>query len=222
MTREKANVRTREEVDFQEKHLTETIEFQWIHAAENGSVEAMFLLSQHYFEQGKVVEGEQWLRSAAKAGHTEAMCQLGCRLFDGNQMKQNKANGIGWIIRAAFRENPQAMYRLGRCFCQGDVLARDPEEGERWLRRAAEAGHMEAMVELGCYLLEQSPENVEGTNWITQVLELGYPVEKLPKVNKREKVGKKAGWVMVGIGAIVLLIVLGIYFELEILRFLVD
>ncbi|RAL26508.1 tetratricopeptide repeat protein [Thermoflavimicrobium daqui] len=183
-----------------------------------GDVESMFALSQYYFSQvnqaKKWNEGERWLWLAARGGHIEAMSQLGCRLLDGKQMDPSPADAIGWIIRAAKLGDGRAMYRLSSCFFQGNLLVYDPEEGEKWLRRAAENGYTQAIKEL------------ESRGEKSKDIQESRVEEKL-MVKSNSILNKSEKWsiikvILLIVGMMILFLVMGVYFDMEIIRFFLD
>jgi TPR repeat protein len=156
--------------------------------------EEMLILAEQCFSSPSPEEwriGAIWLKKAALSGHTEAMYQWGMRLWDGNQVEQNKESAIGWILRAAHRGHAEAMYRVNQCFYYGELLTLDREEADRWLKRAAEAGHLLARRELENGRQQHHP---------------------LPEESQEEKSSKTSIVFMVAI--ILLLIILAVYFQL--------
>lgn len=91
-----------------------------------------------------IVEGEFWLRSAARHGHAEAQYALGSILVAGFELPLDMVEGISWLEAAAVQGHAEAMMLLGglaakgqgfygkdpvRAFVMFDLAAAQGEEG---------------------------------------------------------------------------------------------
>lgn len=74
-----------------------------------------------------MVDGEQWLRAAARQGHTEAQYTLGMAFLGGLDLPFDMAEAIHWLSAAAFGGQPDALMQLADLAAKGQGFgAKDP------------------------------------------------------------------------------------------------
>ena len=100
-----------------------------------------------------------------------AQCQLGEFYFDGNGIKQDKAEGLKLIRASAEQGFAWAQYRLGKCYLEGNGVEQDKTEAVKWIRKAAEQDESEPQLLLG-WIYETSDgveqDKVEAAKWYTR------------------------------------------------------
>lgn len=127
-------------------------------AAGRGDVASMNEVGRRYAHgtgvQKDYAEAVRWLREAALAGDTDAMCLLGiCYQRGGHGIKQDQAKYVYWYRKAAEAGDADAMFAVGVFYHLGDGVKKDKAEAARWWRKAAEAGNSDAKD-----ALEQMPQ----------------------------------------------------------------
>lgn len=100
-------------------------------AAENGSVEAQFMMG---LAQKRSKNVRKWYEMAAAQGHADSMIQLA-------RMSSNDAERQQWITRAAEMRHPDAFFLQAR-----DLMNSDLKEARRLSLKSAELGSRQAMV----------------------------------------------------------------------------
>jgi TPR repeat protein len=74
----------------------------WYHHAASKNYSKSFpALVRIYGAAGNVVESNQWLLKAARAGDEKAMLQYGEALFDGRSIRADKTQGLAYVLAAA-------------------------------------------------------------------------------------------------------------------------
>ncbi|SCF19060.1 hypothetical protein GA0070563_10659 [Micromonospora carbonacea] len=130
------------------------------------NLDQIMIIGLHAFHAQRLDIAEQAWRTAADAGYTEAMSNLGAVM----QKSGDSQKAIQWYRRAAGAGHTVAMYNLGfllrRC---GDGL-----EAERWYRRAADAGDTKAMINLGVMLGERGDDQ-EAEQWLRRAANASQP-----------------------------------------------
>lgn len=116
--------------------------------AEDGVVEAMFLMGTAY-DEGLGVEEDPgraalWHRRAADAGHLLAHHVLGNQYAEGRGVPRDPARAVRWWLPPARAGDAVVQLRLGEAYEAGRGVPRDPEEALRWYREAADRGNEEA------------------------------------------------------------------------------
>jgi len=112
----------------------------------------------------QVMRGEQltkrgyqivfWLRRAADAGSSDALCNLGNLHFHGQRgVTQDLDKGLEYFEKAGDKGNVLAMYNVGSCYLQGMGVLQDEDLGLHWLKKAADAGDLDSAFALGNYCL---------------------------------------------------------------------
>lgn len=122
-------------------------------AAENGHVEAQFVLGTMY-RTGRGVkkntrEAAEWYQRAANAGNAWAQFSLGNMRIDGEGVERNFSDGVRLYRLAAGQGHREAQYNLGALYYNGDGVRRDYAEAEKWFVQAASRGDSSAQYALG-------------------------------------------------------------------------
>ena len=136
-------------------------------AAGKGNVAAMYNLSFSYFDGEGVskdhVKGLNWLRKAADAGDTRAMCSL-AKIYQigGDGIPLSLSSALYFLELAAKRGNASAMYECNDWYSYGSLrpsyglaFANNGETpnplkaaADKWLLQSADSGYIPALAEL--------------------------------------------------------------------------
>jgi len=119
-----------------EEELKETKE-----AAENGDVEAMYILGYMYDHVFDLEEAYKWHKKAADAGHVKATALAGACLLYGWGVKKDRTEGHTMLAVAAAGGSNYACYKLGEMYFNGLC---GPEincaNAKQWLEKAVAKG----------------------------------------------------------------------------------
>ncbi len=120
--------------------------------AEEGSVEAAFLLGSAYDEGLGVpvdsVMAIEWFLKAGEQGHVLAQHNLGNAYFAGRGVPQNDSLAAAWWRKAAEKGDAIAQYRLGILYKEGRGVPQSDSVAVVWLGDAARRGERRARVAL--------------------------------------------------------------------------
>jgi TPR repeat protein len=105
---------------------------------------AMMSQAWQHGESFKLVDGVQWIRTAAGNGHDRAQALLGRCYEQGRGVIQNYSQAAEWYERAAAAGNPVAMGRLGEMLADGRGVDTDIVAAYQWLNLAAARGFVDA------------------------------------------------------------------------------
>ena len=144
-------------------------------AAEQGDVEAQFMLGVAHADDLGDTEAVAWLRAAASQGHLTAQLALAARYEGGMGVPQDHGEAIVWYRRAAEQDltdsqaGPDtlervmdlqtqaiAQYTLGGLYMEGLGAPENLTEAARWYRRAADHGVVAAQIVLGAMYADGS------------------------------------------------------------------
>ncbi|MBO5382704.1 MAG: SEL1-like repeat protein [Ruminococcus sp.] len=114
-------------------------------AAENGNLEAHFMLSSIYNHEGNFAEGDNLIRIAAEKGHAQSQELLGIAYYTGDRVEQDYTKAAFWLHKAAYQGMAYAMYVLGLCYLYGDGVEENTETALDWIDKAAENGDQNAI-----------------------------------------------------------------------------
>lgn len=98
-------------------------------------------------------QGLFWIRKSASQGYAQAQDLMGCLLYRGGILPQDKAEAVKWFRKAAEQGDPYAQSNLGYCYLKGEGVSKDPIEAVRLFRLAAAKGEVKAQRHLG-FILE--------------------------------------------------------------------
>ncbi len=120
--------------------------------AEDGSVEAAFLLGSAYDEGLGVpvdsVTAMAWFLKAGEQGHVLAQHNLGNAYFAGRGVAQNDSLAAAWWRKAAEKGDAIAQYRLGIMYKEGRGVPQSDSVAVVWWRDAAGRGERRARTAL--------------------------------------------------------------------------
>ncbi len=116
-------------------------------AIDGGSVDAMGLMSEIYYEEGNSEKSKQLLEELVRYEKQQAPEILANRFYNRDDEKAFRLYRI-----AAENGNANAQYEFGRYFTEGKFVEQDFKSALIWFQRSAEQGHNRAQDELGeCY-----------------------------------------------------------------------
>lgn len=118
-------------------------------AADLGNIRAMVELGETLMDGGDsgiadYTEALRWLRTAAYAGDSAGMVDLGGMYLLGNGVDEDFRNAAQWFRKAAAVGNPAAMYDLGTMYENGQGVAQDRVKARQLYTQAAGLGNQEA------------------------------------------------------------------------------
>ena len=121
-----------------------------IQGAENGNVEAQYILGGMY-EIGLGVarnDGQcaYWWQEAANQGHAGSQKALGSMYFSGRGVPQDYAKSMELYLRAAEQGHPHAQKYVALGYQRGMGLPLDPEKAAYWKAEAAKQSGPETSV----------------------------------------------------------------------------
>jgi TPR repeat protein len=76
-------------------------------------------------------QGLFWIRKSAAQGYAPAQDLMGCLLYRGGILPQDKAEAVKWFRKAAEQGDPYAQSNLGHCYHKGEGVAKDAVERVR-------------------------------------------------------------------------------------------
>lgn len=111
-------------------------------------------------QQFKLVDGINWVRKAADAGHHQAQAFLGRSYEKGRGVIQDHAQAYQWYQRSSFAGNPMAMLLLGKLLADGRGVEVDVIQAYQWLNLAAARGLYDAERERERLQIRMSVEDL--------------------------------------------------------------
>lgn len=164
------------------------------HLAKKGNIDAMYKMYRYYtdmYNNCETDESIQWLYKAAKAGHCEAMYEVGMRersrcwdeeyAITGNDKwdraqrvkydLRRKENAIYWLLLAAEKNHQSAKDTL--CMMYPSPVA----DLAVWMIKEAESGNPLAQYRLGLNYLRQ--DNREAKYWLSKSANQGNHAAQL-------------------------------------------
>ena len=151
------------------------------HRAEQGDVEAQYLIALSYgFGLGVAqdyVEARKWYLNAAEQGSADAQFNLGIYYHDGQGVPQDYVEARKWYLKAAEQGHADAQFNLGSLYSNGQGVPQDYVEAREWWLKAAEQGDASAQHNLGLLYAtgEGVPQDyVEARKWYLKAAEQGH------------------------------------------------
>ena len=122
-------------------------------AAALGNIRAMVELGETLMNGGDsgiadYTEALRWLRTAAYAGDSAGMVDLGGMYLLGNGVEEDFGSAAQWFRKAATAGNSAAMYDLGTMYENGQGVAEDHDKAKQLYAQAAGLGNQEAQRRL--------------------------------------------------------------------------
>lgn len=139
-------------------------------AAENGSAEAMYMLTFLYYEAGRYDSTRVWGTRSELADSVEAQYVVGCTYY--KEDEYNKA--LDYFVRAA---DGGSVYGKWMAYVVYDTVLKDDDKAFYYLNKAAEAGYPDAMNDLAvCYLNADHVDRdvVKSIHLFEQAKDAGY------------------------------------------------
>jgi serine/threonine protein kinase len=93
-------------------------------------------------------EALRWLRTAASAGSSAGMVDLGAMYLFGNGVDENARTAAEWFTKAVERGNPDAMYNLGMLYESGQGVTADRNKAAQLYNDSARLGNLEARARI--------------------------------------------------------------------------
>jgi len=125
----------------------------FLRAAEQGSVEAQYLLGEMYRDGEGVPQDQrkamEWLTRAAEQGHIGAQKEVADMYYTGDALLQYYSEAAEWYEKAAQGGDADAQHRLGLMYRDGRGVRQDINEAMVWLTKAAERGKVGTQILLG-------------------------------------------------------------------------
>ena len=94
-------------------------------------------------------EGMLWIRKSAAQGNAQAQDLMGCLLYEGRILAEDKVAAVKWFRKAAEQGDAYAQSNLGFCYLKGEGVAKNLAEAVRLFRLAAAKGEVKAQRHLG-------------------------------------------------------------------------
>jgi TPR repeat protein len=115
-------------------------------------------------------------RSAANAGHLEALTNLGL-FYDRGEVRKNSRKAFTFYKRAAELGDPVGQRKVGIGYIEGLGTKRDPTRGMNWFRKAARKGDLEAQYILGSLYIDDEntkPNKTVARLWLDKAAKRGH------------------------------------------------
>jgi len=149
--------------------------------AENGNIEAQFLLGYMYFADCEypfpASVARDWLMRAREQGHASACYHLAWFPNEQGLSSIDDKESMNLLIEAGERGSVEAQRHLGACFATGDWIGgKDEAKAVEWYMKAAAQGDAESQYDLGFMMLlgEGTAQNtLKGMEWLNQAAEQG-------------------------------------------------
>lgn len=159
---------------------------RWFHkAAEQGHVEAQYLLGNCYYEEMNYSEAAKWYQEIAEQGHEDAQRYLadcyyniGENFYYGlDENTEDYSEAVKWYRKAAELGHSEAQFSLGSCYYSGTGIEEDDSEAVKWFSKAAVQGNASAQFLLGsCYEsgIGVEEDNSKAVKWYQKAAEQNY------------------------------------------------
>ena len=86
------------------------------------------------------------LISNARSGHRGSRFVLGCKYYNGTDVKQSYGEAMKWFIKASNKQDPKAAFYLGCMYLSGIGTEQSYENAANWFRKAVSFGDPDAML----------------------------------------------------------------------------
>ena len=164
-----------------------------------GDAEGMTIFAQALFDKGSMdAEAMGWLLLAADYGYAEAQYQAGCRLIDGDGVKQDVKEGVRLLKEAAGKKHALACAMLGVVYA-GGIVDNKPNlyTARDWFEKSLEIKENAAvMYELGMLYDRMFEERAKQLNMDPNAVATDrycgeYYRKKMKWLRKAEKLGNQ-------------------------------
>lgn len=131
-------------------------------AARNGDPELLYSIGHLVEKQHEALNAWPFAvrcyKAAADAGHAEAQCTLGTKLFLGQGIEQDVDRGLEYLYKAADQHHVDSFILLGHIHAEGHLGEPDRAKGLCFLRMASKQGHSQATQWADDLYAKMSPE----------------------------------------------------------------
>ncbi len=146
--------------------------------ANNGNVNAMFLLGVYYYQVQRYDQSRAWLEVAANEQHPGAMNQLAWIYREGLGVDQDLDYAVAWHRNSAEAGYPRAMTNLAYLYSIGEGVEKDLDISAAWYKEAAELNSASAIYAVAAYTLNGTggieQNESEGVRLLLEAAELGH------------------------------------------------
>ena len=165
--------------------------------ANNGNVNAMFLLGVYYYQVQRYDQSRAWLEVAANEQHPGAMNQLAWIYREGLGVDQDLDYAVAWHRNSAEAGYPRAMTNLAYLYSIGEGVEKDLDISTAWYKEAAELNSASAIYAVAAYTLNGTggieQNESEGVRLLLEAAELGHK-RAMYVVGKRYENGDGLGY----------------------------
>lgn len=116
----------------------------FVKAAKQNSVDAQRELGVILMNEKNAKEAAPLFKSAARQGDLSSTYYYGKLLLDGNNIAQDKQQGVIYLLKAAEKGMAQAQLEIGVLYSKGDGVRKDDYQAVKWYRLAAGQGNATA------------------------------------------------------------------------------
>lgn len=129
-------------------------------------------MGEEYRVHGRPVS---WIKKAAEKGYKNWQCNLGCCLFYGHGVDEDRVEANKWYEKSAEQGNSNAQFNLGLSYYKGEGVEKDYAKAMYWFRKAAEQGDADAQLHIGRCLEETNASDGEIVAAYLKSAEMGNP-----------------------------------------------
>lgn len=116
--------------------------------AEQGNVDAQFMLGNFCLLNEDWKEAIRWYRMAALQGYGAAQLALAAIYENGKGVPKNPKEAFGWYLKAAEQGLEMAQHNLAVCYATGAGTEKDDKLAAYWYLKAAEQGLVNSQREI--------------------------------------------------------------------------
>lgn len=129
-------------------------------------------LGEEYRVHGRPVS---WIKKAAEKGYRNWQCNMGCCLFYGHGVDEDRVEANKWYEKSAEQGNSNAQFNIGLSYYNGEGVEKDYAKAMHWFMKAAEQGDADAQLHIGRCLEETNASNEEIVAAYRTSAEMGNP-----------------------------------------------
>jgi hypothetical protein len=130
---------------------------KYLKKAEQGDVEAQFIVGQCYFTGDNVEEDDaealKWYRKAAEQGHADAQNSLGNMYYIGVGVTKDDEEAATWYRKSADQGHAEAQLGLGHMYAAGVHFRQNDTAALKLYMQAAEGQNSEACIIVASWYL---------------------------------------------------------------------
>ena len=115
-------------------------------------------MGEEYRVHGRPVS---WIKKAAEKGYRNWQCNLGCCLFYGYGVDEDRVEANKWYEKSAEQGNSNAQFNLGLSYYKGEGVEKDLSKAMHLFSMSAEQGDADAQLHVGRCLEEMNASNEE-------------------------------------------------------------